>query len=122
MVAPVTKPAPVPSGRPSSSTSQRNATSSMVAVAGEPGHPAAFWSQVPASQFAATVAGSDPPVTQPKKRPPVVAIVAGDPASSSSASVAAGSLGPSGSASSKRANPWIAADAGATPRLSSVSR
>jgi hypothetical protein len=37
---------------------------------------AAFWSQAVASQLAATVTGSAPPVTNPKKRPPVVAMVA----------------------------------------------
>ena len=40
-----------------------------------PGH----WSHAPASQFAASVAGSDPPVTKPKNRRPATAVVAGEP-------------------------------------------
>ncbi len=39
----------------------------------------AFWSQALASQFAASAAGSEPPITNPKKRGPAVATVAGEP-------------------------------------------
>jgi len=66
IVAPVTNPASVPGGRPSSSRSQRVVTSSSRAAIGEETRSPAFWSQAPASQFAATVAGSAPPVTKPK--------------------------------------------------------
>jgi hypothetical protein len=34
----------------------------------------AFWSQVDVSQSAASAAGSEPPITQPKKRPPALPV------------------------------------------------
>ena len=66
MVAPVTKPPPAPSGRPSSSVTQRSATASSRAAAGDMTVRPAFWSQAAISQAAATATGSAPPVTNPK--------------------------------------------------------
>ena len=66
MVAPVTKPPPVPVGRPSTSATQRSATASSRAAAGDITARAAFWSQAAISHAAATAAGSAPPVTNPK--------------------------------------------------------
>jgi hypothetical protein len=43
--------------------------------------------------FAATAAGSEPPVSNPKNLPPALATVAGDPIESSSASTSASSIG-----------------------------
>src|SRR5207245_11553169 len=46
----------------------------------------ASWSHAPASQFAASVTGSDPPITNPKYRPPALATVAAAPTRSRVAS------------------------------------
>ncbi len=48
-----------------------------------------FWSQLAASQLAASAAACEPPITKPKKRGPAIAVVAGDTVSSSNASVSA---------------------------------
>ena len=82
----------------------------------------AFWSHAVASQLAATATGSDPPMTKPKNRGPAEAMVAGEPASSSSAITLSGSDGPSGSCSSNRSSPMIASTSGATPRSGSSRR
>ena len=74
---------------------------------------AAFWSQVPARMAAALPAGSVPPLTNPKYRPPVERIVAGDPNSSSWARTAAGSVGPVGKEGSKPRNAETASGEGA---------
>ena len=77
---------------------------------------AAFWSHAVASQFAASAAGSEPPITKPKKRGPAMAMVAGEPSSSSSASTSAASDGPSGNGSRRSARRATASAGGATPR------
>jgi hypothetical protein len=56
------------------------------------------------------------------QRPPVLATVAGDPASSSRASVAAAFPAEVGIGSSNRASPASAAESGATRRSSSPAR
>ena len=61
-------------------------------------------------------------MTNPKYRPPALATVAADPASSSKASVAAGSPATSGNGSSNRASPASAAPSGATGRSSRPAR
>ena len=66
MVAPVTKAPPASGGRPSSPATQRSATASSRAAAGDMTLSAAFWSQAAVSQAAACAAGSAPPVTKPK--------------------------------------------------------
>ena len=83
---------------------------------------AAFWSHAAASQLAPTATGRAPPVTKPKKRPPAVAIVAGEPTASSDASTAAASVGPSGIGVRSSARRSSAAGAGATARSGSVAR
>ncbi len=81
----MTNPATVVCGRPKRSTSHRCATCSSVAATGEAVNAPAFWSQAVASHEAATVTGIAPPMTKPKKRGPAVAVVAGEPTSSSRA-------------------------------------
>src|SRR6516225_1157853 len=66
MVAPVTKPPPVPVGSPSDSVTQRSATPVSIEAAGDITDSAAFWSQAVISQAAACATGSAPPVTKPK--------------------------------------------------------
>ncbi len=66
MVAPVTKPPPVPSGSPSNSVTQRSATRFSTDAVGDITGRAAFWSQAAVSQAAACAIGSAPPVTKPK--------------------------------------------------------
>src|SRR4029453_2568679 len=63
-VAPVVKPAAVPSGTPNTSTTQPRDTSSRVAVAGATDLKAVFWSHAPASQFAASAGGNAPPADE----------------------------------------------------------
>jgi hypothetical protein len=53
-------------GMPSSSFSQRPATSSTTAAEGASSARPAFWSQADVSQSAASAAGSAPPTTKPK--------------------------------------------------------
>ena len=79
MVAPVTKPPPVPSGSPSSSVTQRTATRLSADAVGDMTDSAAFWSHAAVSQAAACAIGSAPPVTKPKYRGPPLATVPGDP-------------------------------------------
>ena len=64
---------------------------SIAAIAGVTSFIAVFWSQAVVSQFAATVTGMEPPITKPKKRGPAIATDAGEPISSSIASVSASS-------------------------------
>ena len=52
-----------------------------------------FWSHAVASQFAASAAGREPPMTKPKKRGPAIPIVAGDPTSSSIRITSSGEVG-----------------------------
>src|SRR5262249_60571590 len=89
IVAPVTKPPPVPAGSPSSSVTQRSATPLSTEAAGDITDSAAFWSQTAVSQAAACATGSAPPVTQPQYLRPPLATGAGEPASSSRGSPAA---------------------------------
>ena len=91
IVAPVTK-APAAARRAARRVEQP-AQRDLLEHARRPGvgeSKAAFWSQAVASQFAASAAGSEPPITKPKKRGPAMAMVAGEPISSSSASTSAG--------------------------------
>ncbi len=121
-VAPVTKPPAVPAGSASASTIQRSATASTRAVPGVTSERAEFWSHAVASTFAATAAGSAPPMTNPKKRGPAVAMVAGPTISSRSARIAVASAGSAGRGTSSAARPSIAAADGATGRSPIVSR
>ena len=66
IVVPVTNPAPLVEGKPSRSTVQASTISSNLAATGDMTCIAAFWSHAPASQFAASAAGSVPPMTNPK--------------------------------------------------------
>ena len=59
-------------GSPSSSFSHSSATLSSAETAGVTESKAAFWSQAAASQLAASAAGSEPPMTKPKKRGPAM--------------------------------------------------
>ncbi len=122
MVAPLTKAAPQPAGMSSSSTSQRCATSSRREAMGLVGKRTAFWSHAPASQLAASAAGRQPPCTNPKKRPPALATVAGDPMRSRRSNTASGSAGPSARGSSKTVKQSNACREGATGRPSSPRR
>ena len=121
-VAPVTNPPPHSGGSPSTSSSQRRLMRSSSAVAGVTACSPVFWSQAPARQFAATVTGSAAPITNPKKRGPAIAMVAGEPISSSRRRTTAGSVGPSGSGASHSARRASAAGSGATRRSPSPSR
>ena len=121
-VAPVTNAPPHPAGSPNSSTSQLSAVCSMTASAGVTACRAVFWSQAVASQFAARATGSEPPMTNPKNRGPAIATDAGEPTSSSRASVSCGSLGCPGNGPASRSTPATAAADGATERASSPSR
>ncbi len=122
IVAPVTKLAAQPCGKPNSSHSQRRDTFSSIATAGVTSLITEFWSQVVASQLAATVTGRDPPITNPKNRGPAIAMDAGEPSSSSIASVSVSLRPSSGSASSKPATAETASGAGTTLRVSSDAR
>jgi hypothetical protein len=51
---------------PSSSRTQRPATSPMTDADGATAKPPAFWSHAEAIQSAASAAGSEPPMTKPK--------------------------------------------------------
>ena len=66
VVAPVAKPTAAVRGSPSASSTQRSATASMAAAAGELTRLNAFWSQAEVSQSEPSAAGSAPPVTKPK--------------------------------------------------------
>ena len=66
IVAPVVKPTAAVAGRPSASSTQRSATASIAAAAGELTRLKAFWSHAEVSQSAASAAGRAPPVTKPK--------------------------------------------------------
>jgi hypothetical protein len=62
----VTRRPPQPGGNPSASINQPSAISSSALATGDIIRSPEFWSQAPASQFAANAAGSVPPVTKPK--------------------------------------------------------
>ena len=66
VVAPVAKPTAAPLGSPSASSTQRSATASIAAAAGELTRLKPFWSHAETSQSAPSAAGSAPPVTKPK--------------------------------------------------------
>ena len=63
---PVTSANDAPAGMPSSSLSQRPATSSATEADGASSARPAFWSQAEVSQSAASAAGTAPPTTKPK--------------------------------------------------------
>ena len=83
---------------------------------------AVFWSQALASQPAAWATGSVPPVTNPKYLGPALAIVAGEPISSSSASTSAGSRPDAGSGKSSSRRALTASADGATGRSARAAR
>jgi hypothetical protein len=66
IVAPVTNAPAQPGGRRRVSSTHFSAISSTAAATGDAAARPAFWSQVLASQFAASAAGSEPPMTKPK--------------------------------------------------------
>jgi hypothetical protein len=94
---PVTKPTDTWAGSPSSSASQRPATSSTTPAAGPATCSPAFWSQAAVSQSAASAAGSAPPITKPKKRPLGDATSPGSAALASALTTSRASTGCSGS-------------------------
>ena len=122
MVAPVTKAAPQPLGSLKRSSNQLRATCSSCAVAGVGVKRPEFWSQAPASQLAARVTGMAPPITNPKKREPAIAIVAGEQISSSTPITLSSGVGSRLNGSSSVASRATASGEGATPRSSSASR
>jgi hypothetical protein len=122
MVAPVTKAPPQASSRSRSSRNHRRDTISRAEPTGDPAHSPVFWSQAPASQLAASVAGSVPPMTKPKNLPPAEATVAGEPRRSSCSSIVSGSQPFCGRGTSNLSRLATASGAGATGRLSRVSR
>src|SRR5205814_41020 len=79
-------------------------TSSTAAVPGLIWLSAAFWSQAPASQLAASAAGNVPPMTKPKYRGPAIAVVAGPTTSSSRARTSWSAIGLSGNGTSSSAS------------------
>jgi hypothetical protein len=121
-VAPVTKAPPHSGGNRRTSSNQRSATCSSVAVPGVARCNALFWSHAEASQLAASATGSEPPITKPKKRGPAIPMVAGEPISSSRRRVSRPSVGTSGSGSSNVLRLVIADGAGATGRVSRSAR
>jgi hypothetical protein len=77
---------------------------------------------VSANQLAPSAAGTVPPITNPKYRPPVVATVAGAPKRCIISTTSAASQGRSGRASRKRWRSAMAAALGATSRCGSPRR
>ena len=121
-VVPVTKPPATPVGSCSTATSHLSATSSRIATPGLDLYNPAFWSHAVASQPAATLAGVAPPITNPKNRGPAMAIVAGDPRSSSFASIARASIPVSGNGTSNAPSAATASALGDTRRSDRPSR
>ena len=66
IVAPATNAPALSGGSRSASSVQASAAASIAAAAGDITCSAQFWSQAVASQFDATVTGSEPPLTKPK--------------------------------------------------------
>ena len=122
IVAPVTNAPPHSDGNPKRSNSQRRVTCSIRAVAGVGAYSPVFWSQAPASQLAAKVTGSEPPMTKPKKRGPAIAVVAGEQVSSSCSITCSGGVGASGMGSSSAESLATALGSGPTLRASRDSR
>ena len=83
---------------------------------------AAFWSQALTSHDAASAAGRQPPFTNPKLRPLVLATVAGEPYSCSRCSTASALVGPGGSGPRNALSLATASGLGATVRASTPSR
>src|SRR5688572_4962013 len=79
IVTPETNPTDAPRATGRISVSHLSHTDSMTALTGLVTNSPAFWSHAVDSQFAANAGTWDPPMTNPKYRPPVLAIVAGDP-------------------------------------------
>jgi hypothetical protein len=121
IVPPVTNPTALPAGRPSSSTTQASATSSTAECAGVNIRSPEFWSHTLTSQSTASAAGCVPPMTNPKNRPPGVAVSPGSHASASSSTTAAGSVGPSWRRRSRRPSISSAVMAGGTGRAARES-
>ena len=97
IVAPVAKPTPLSAGSPSSSRNHAAATSSTATDAGVTLRSTVFWSQAQTSQSAASAAGWEPPITNPKKRPDGIAVSPGSQAVASRSTTSSGGVGPSGS-------------------------
>jgi hypothetical protein len=121
-VAPAQKVATAPGGIPSRSQVQAAASPSRWAAIGDMTGSAVFWSHAPARIAAAWAAGSVPPVTKPKYRPPLEATVAGDPSRSSWSSTPAAPRPSWGSSSSKPASPASASSVGTTARAPTAAR
>ncbi len=115
-VAPPQNVATAPGGIPSRSQAQAAANPSRWAATGDMTGSAAFWSHAPARIAAAWAAGSVPPVTKPKYRPPFDAIVAGDPRRSRRSSTAAGRSRPRAARRRSPPSAAIAAAGGTTAR------
>jgi len=80
-----------------------------------------FWSQALTSQSVASAAGCVPPITNPKNRPPGIAVRPGVQASASSCTTVSGSLGPSGRSAPSRRATSAAVACGGTGRSASES-
>ena len=100
-VAPVTKPTDASRGRSSRSSSQLAAASSQAAAAGVTVWPPQFCPQALVSQSAATPMGCEAPMTQPKKRGPVMVARPGSASAASSSITDRPSLPSSGSGTMK---------------------
>ena len=120
MVPPVTKAPPVPSGRPSRSSTHRSATSSTAVAAGVTVRSPAFWSHAEVNQSAAMAAGCVPPMTNPKNRPDGIAVSPGSTAWASMSTTATGSVGPSGSSAPRAATTSASEAVGGTARSGRV--
>ena len=122
VVAPVANPTPLPAGSPSRSRSQAAASSSAAATPGVTWRSTAFWSHAPTSQSAASAAGCEPPITNPKNRPDGIATSPGSTAPTSRSTTSSASDGRSGS-SRPSASATVSASAAAgmsrSARLSS---
>ena len=121
IVAPVTKPTPLVSGRPRRSSSQALATSSTAACAGLTARSTAFWSQALTSQSAARAAGCVPPITIPKNRPDGIAVRPGSQALASRSITSLAGVGPAGSSVPSALTTSAAEARGGTGRVGRLS-
>src|SRR5688572_3226910 len=116
IVTPVTNPTDAPRATGSISVSHRSQTDSIAALTGLVTNNPAFWSHAVDSQLAARAGTWDPPITNPKYRPPAFAMVAGDPYRLRKSIVSRASLPASGSSSLNAWRPSIEAREGLAVR------
>ena len=116
IVAPVVKPTLTPDGSPNRSASHAPATSSATAAAGPMTYRPAFWSHALVSQSAASAAGRLPPITNPKKRGPAVAMSPPSALAARASTTSTGSWPASGSGPPNRRRSSSSGTVGATGR------